>query len=168
MAGVWDTSLALSWLRLDYPNIDCTPIPAGCQNTNRYTATGIVARRFDTSMKPAVSLAANVGREIAITDGYDFFSYTFVGVRGNVEVSPLAWMVVFAQVGYEDHRYDADYPLFFVHRHDQLLDALGGVEFKITDALSLRPSVHWSQTRSNVGIFENQRWITQAALRWAF
>ncbi len=168
LAGVWDTSLALSWLRLDYPQIDCTPIPAGCQDTNRYTATGTVARRFDTSMKPTVTLAANVGREVAITDGYDFLSYTFIGVRGGVEVSPLAWMVIFAQAGYEDHRYDADYPLFFVNRHDRLFDALGGVEFKITEALSLRPSVHWSQTRSNVGIFENQRWIAQTALRWAF
>jgi Flp pilus assembly protein TadD len=168
LAEVWDTSIALSWLRLAYPNLDCTPVPAGCQDTNRYTLTGTVARRFDTSMKPAVSLTANVGREVAITEGYDFFSYNFVGVRGGVEVSPLAWMLVFAQASYEDHRYEADYPLFLVHRHDQLFDVLGGVEFKITDTLSLRPSVHWSQTRSNVGIFSNQRWITQAALRRAF
>ena len=168
LAQDWDTSLALSWLRLNYPNIDCTPVPASCQDTNRYTATGTIARRFDTSMKPALSLAANVGREIAITDGYDFLSYTFVGVRGGFEVSPRPWMVIFVQAGYEDHRYDEDYPLFFVHRHDQLFDALGGVEFKIADALSLRPSVHWSQTRSNVGIFANQRWIAQTAIRWAF
>ena len=167
LAEAWDTSLTLSWLRLEYPNIDCTPVPAGCQDTNRYTATGTVARRFDTSMKPAVSLAASVGREIAITNGYDFLSFNLIGVRGNVEFSPRAWMVVFAQAGYEDHRYDADYPLFFVHRHDQLFDLLGGVEFKISDTLSVRPSVHWSQTQSNVGIFANQRWITQAALRWA-
>ena len=119
-------------------------------------------------MKPALSLAANVGREIAITDGYDFLSYTFVGVRGGFEFSPRPWMVIFAQAGYEDHRYDDDYPLFFVNRHDQLFDALGGVEFKITDAWSLRPSVHWSQTRSNVGIFSNQRWIAQTAIRWSF
>ena len=164
----WDTSLALSWLRLDYPHIDCTPNPAGCQDTNRYTVTGTVVRRFDTSMKPAVSLAANVGREVAITGGYDFLSYKFVGVRSGFEVSPLAWMVVFAQAGYEDHRYEADYPLFFIPRHDHVFDILGGVEFKITDAVSLRPTVNWSQTRSNVSIFENQRWITQAALRWKF
>jgi hypothetical protein len=119
-------------------------------------------------MKPAVSLAANVGREVAITGGYDFLSYRFVGVRGGFEVSPLARTVVFAQAGYEDHRYDADYPLFFVPRHDRVFDILGGVEFKITDAVSLRPTVNWSQTRSNVTIFENKRWITQAALRWAF
>ena len=154
------------------PNLTCwqlrTRVALVCQDTNRYTVTGTVARRFDTSMKPAVSLTANVGREVAITEGYDFFSYNFVGVRGGVEVSPLAWMLVFAQASYEDHRYEADYPLFFVHRHDRLFDVLGGVEFKITDTLSLRPSVHWSETRSNVGIFTNQRWITQAALRREF
>ena len=164
----WDTSLALSWLRLGYPNIDCTPDPAGCQDTNRYTATGTVVRRFDTSMKPAVSLAANVGKEVAITDGFDFLSYKFVGVRSGFEVSPLAWMTLFAQAGYEDHRYEADYPLFFIPRHDQVFDILGGVEFKLSDAVSIRPTVNWSQTRSNVSIFENKRWISQAALRWTY
>ena len=75
---------------------------------------------------------------------------------------------MFAQGAFEDHRYDADYPLFFVHRHDQLFDMLGGVEFKLADALILRTSVDWSQTQSNVPIFTYQRWLAQTALRWVF
>lgn len=42
---------------------------------------------------------------------------TFIGVRGGFEILPRPWTVIFAQAGYEDHRYEADYPLFFVHRH---------------------------------------------------
>jgi Tfp pilus assembly protein PilF len=121
-APLWDTSLAFSWLRLDYPTINCQPGPAGCQDTNRFALTGSVVGRFDTSLKPAISLSVNGGKELATTSGFDFLSFTFIGVRAGIEVSPLAWMTLFTQAGYENDRYDADYPLFFVRRQDQLFE----------------------------------------------
>jgi outer membrane protein len=165
---VWSTSIALSWLRLDYPNIDCTPAPSGCQDTNRFTLTGTVAGHFDGSMRPAAYLAISGGKQLAIASEFDYFSFTFIGARGGVEVSPLAWLTLFAQAAYENDLYDADYPLFLEKRHDQLFDLLGGVEFKFTDALSLRTSVDWSGTQSNISIFTYHRLIAQTALRWTF
>jgi outer membrane protein len=166
--NVWDTSIALSWLRLNYPNVDCTPAPAGCQDTNRYTLTGTLGGRFDAALKPGIYLALSGGEQLAIASAFDYFSFTFIGARAGVEVSPLAWLTFFAQAAYEDDLYDADYPLFFYKRHDQLFDVLGGVQFKFTDAWSLRTSLDWSETQSNISIFTYQRWIAQAALRWAF
>jgi outer membrane protein len=166
--NVWDTSIALSWLRLNYPNVDCTPAPSGCQDTNRYTLTGTLGGRFDAPMKPGVYLALSGGKQLAISSAFDYFSFTFIGARAGVEVSPLAWLTFFAQAAYEDDLYDADYPLFFYKRHDQLFDVLGGVQFKFTDAWSLRTSLDWSETQSNITIFTYQRWIAQAALRWTF
>lgn len=167
-AQTWDTSIALSWLRLDYPGIDCAPDPSGCQDTNRYALSGTVAGHFDAPMKPAVYLALSGGKEIAIDSAYDFYSFTLIGARAGFEISPLDWLTFFAQGAYEDDLYDADYPLFFYKRHDQLFDALGGVQFRLSNALSLRTSLDWNHTQSNVGIYTYQRWIGQAALRWSF
>lgn len=175
-AGQWrqpwsdalETSVAVSWLRLDYPTIDCSPVPSGCQDTNRFTATGTLTSHFDMSMKPAIFLSVNGGKEIAINSAFDFYTYTLVGVRGGFEISPLAWVTFFGQGGYENDQYDADFPLFFEPRHDQLYSALGGVEFKITNSLSVRTSVSFAETQSNIPIFSYHREIGQAALRWSF
>jgi hypothetical protein len=49
-----------------------------------------------------------------------------------------------------------------------LFDALAGVEIKLSERVSLRPSVHYSETRSNVDLFDQKRWITAMALRTTF
>jgi Tfp pilus assembly protein PilF len=166
---IWDTSVAVSWLRLDYPTVDCpAPEPSGCQNSNRFTLTGTVAGRFDTPMKPVVFLTVNVGKELTIDSAEDFFSFGLLGVRAGFEFSPRAWMTFFMQGGYEYDRYDADFPLFFYPRRDQIIDALGGVEFKLSDAWSVRTSLRWYDTLSNVNLYTYQRLIAQTAVRWTF
>ena len=161
-ADTWDVSLSASWLGLEYPTL------AG-QNTDRYSAIGTIARKWEkVPLAPAISFTGTAGREIARTDGMDFLSFTFFGGRVGLETTWAPWLVAFAQVSYEDHRYDADYPLFFTHRHDGLFDALAGVEIKLSERVSLRPSVHYSETRSNVDLFDQKRWITAMALRTTF
>ncbi len=165
----WDVGLALSWLGLDYPGNNV-------QNADRYTVTGTIARRFEqAALTPAVSVAVNVGKEIARTDSSpsgacvgDCLSFTLMGVRAGLETTWAPWLVAFVQAGYENHRYGADYPLFFFHRRDELYEVMGGLEFKINKQVSLRPSVRYSETRSNVDLFDQKRWISQAALRWTF
>jgi hypothetical protein len=55
-----------------------------------------------------------------------------------------------------------------MHRHDGLLDALAGVEVKLSERISLRPSVQYSETQSNVDLFDQKRWITSMTLRTTF
>ncbi len=161
-ADTWDVSLSASWLGLEYPTLDG-------QNTDRYSAIGTIARKWEKlPLAPAISVAGTVGKEIARTAGMDFLSFTLLGARMGLETTWAPWLVAFAQVSYEDHRYDADYPLFFMHRHDGLFDALAGVEIKLSERVSLRPSVHYSETRSNVDLFDQKRWITAMALRTTF
>jgi tetratricopeptide (TPR) repeat protein len=161
-ADTWDASVAVSWLGLEYPGM------IG-QNADRFTASGTLARKWDQlPLAPAISITGNGGREIARDAGMDFLTFTLLGVRAGVETTWAPWLVAFLQLGYEDHRYDADYPLFFRRRHEGLLDALAGFEVKLNERVSLRPSVHYSETQSNVDLFDQKRWITTVAVRWTF
>src|SRR5262249_19016921 len=146
-ADAWDTGVAVSWLRLEYPD-------SPSQDTDRYSAIGTIGRKWDQGpFAPAIIVSGRVGKEVARTPGMDFLSFTFLGARVGLETTWTPWLVAFVQVGYEDRRYEADYPLFFVRRHDGLLDALAGFEVKLAEHVSVRPSVHYSETRSNVDLF---------------
>lgn len=161
-ADTWDTSVAVSWLGLEYPGMTG-------QNADRFSATGTISRKWDKMpLAPVLSITVNGGREIARTDGMDFLTFTLLGARAGLETTWAPWLTAFVQVGYEDHRYDADYPLFFRHRHDGVLDALAGFEIKMSERVSLRPSVHYSETQSNVDLFDQKRWITTVTLRTTF
>jgi outer membrane protein len=161
-ADTWDASLAVSWLGLEYPGLTG-------QNADRFTASGTIARKWDqVPLAPAISITGNVGREIARTAGMDFFTFTLLGVRAGLETTWAPWLVAFLQLGYEDHRYDADYPLFFRRRHDDLLQLVAGFEVKMSERVSLRPSVQYSETQSNVDLFDQKRWITAMTLHWIF
>jgi hypothetical protein len=161
-ADAWDASLAVSWLGLEYPGMTG-------QDTDRYSAAGTISRKWEQMpLAPVISITTNAGREIARTAGMDFLTFTLLGVRAGLETTWAPWLGAFLQLGYEDHRYDADYPLFFRHRHDGLLDALAGFEVKMSERVSLRPSVHYSETQSNVDLFNQKRWITTVTLRTTF
>jgi outer membrane protein len=161
LADVWDVSLAVSWLRLDYPdfkNLDA----------DRYTTTASVARRFDVPLAPVLSLAVNGGREITRKELFDFFSFDFVGARVNLDVTLMPNVVAFAQAGYEARDYDAEFPLFLRSRADDIVELIGGFEFKLTENVLLRPTARWSRTYSNVDLYDLDRTTGSVALRWQF
>jgi outer membrane protein len=157
-----DTSLAVSWLGLEYPSM------IG-QNADRFSVIGTVTQKWDqVPLAPTLSFIGNVGREIARTDGMDFLTFTLFSGRVGLETTWAPWLIAFVQLSYEDHRYDADYPLFFRRRHDDLLQVVAGFEVKMSEQVTLRPSVQYSETRSNVDLFDQKRWITAMTLRWTF
>jgi len=160
-ADVWDASLALSWLRLDYP--DHNQLDA-----DRYTATGSIARRLDLPLAPVISLAVNGGREVTRDPLSDFFSFSFVGTRANLDLMLTPTMGAFAQASYEARDYDAEFPLFERQRADDLVEVVGGIEIKLTQVLLMRPSVRWSRTWSNVDLYDIKRTSGSVALRWQF
>jgi hypothetical protein len=166
-AETWDASVAVSWLRLQYPNLTGN-------DTNRYTVTGVLARRFEAPMKPSISLAVNVGKEAAIANAAvdpsinTAGTFNLLGARVGLEATFTPWLVGFVQSGYEVHQYTVYNQIFLDKRRDSLIDALGGVEIKFTDNISMRPSVQYSRTQSNFDLFKTQRWIAQSALRWSF
>ncbi len=157
----WEPSIAFTWLRLTYPHISM-------QNADRYTGTFALTRRFELPLEPTVSVAINVGKEDTEIGDNNFLSYNFRGVRGGVEFKLASWLISFVQAGYEVHRFDADYPLFFYARHEQLREYSGGFDVKLTENVSFRPSVRYYETRSNVDLFDSKRWIGQGTLRWTY
>jgi hypothetical protein len=151
----------LSWLRLDYP--DHNQLDA-----DRYTATGSIARRLDLPLVPVISLAVNGGREVTRDPLSDFFSFSFVGTRANLDLTLTPTIGAFAQASYEARDYDAEFPLFERQRADDLVEVVGGLEIKLTQDLLMRPSVRWSRTRSNVDLYNIERTSGSVALRWQF
>ena len=161
-ADGWDAGLAVSWLGLEYPGM------IG-QNADRYSLIGTLSKKWEQMpLQPAFSLTGTAGREVARSDGMDFLTFTLLNARVGLETTWAPWLVAFVQAGYENHRHDADYPLFFVHRKDDLYQVLAGLEIKMTEQISLRPSVQYSQTRSNVDLFDQKRWISAMTMRWTF
>jgi hypothetical protein len=166
-ADAWDASLVLSWLGFEYGKFLGAPIDG--QDADRFTIGGTLSRRFeDMPSKPSISLTVNAGKELARNDSADHLSFTLLGVRGGLEMNIAPPVVVFLQAGYEKHWYDADFPAFFVHRADDIYDVLGGFDVKVTDKLSLRPTLRYSETKSNVDLFDQKRWVGSMAARWSF
>jgi hypothetical protein len=160
-ADVWDASLAVSWLRLDYPDYSLL-------DADRYTATASLARRLDLPLAPVLSIAVNGGREVTRDSLADFFSFDFVGGRANLDLTLMPKVVAFMQASYEAREYDADFPLFERHRADDLVEVVGGFEIKLTENLLLRPSARWSRTWSNIDLYDIDRTSGSVALRWQF
>lgn len=160
--GEWEASVALIWLGLEYPNADG-------QDADRFTVTGALGRRFEQlPTQPSFTVIVTAGKEIARTGGNEFLSYDLVGVRANLEATLTPTVSVFVQGNYEIHRHEADFPLFFYRRHDEIFEAYAGLDLKLTDKVSVRPTVRWSMTRSNVDLFDQVRWIGTATLRSTF
>jgi hypothetical protein len=161
-ADNWDASLAFTWLALEYPTMFG-------QDADRYSVIGTLAHKWEQlPLMPAFSVTATAGKEIARGDGMNFLSFTLLGARVGLETTWTPWLLAFLQASYEDHHYDADYPLFFMHRHDGIIDLLAGVEIKLAERVTLRPSVHYSEVRSNVDLFDQKRWISTVTLRTSF
>lgn len=160
--GDWDAALAVTWLGLEYPN-------SIGMDADRYAITGSLARRFEgLPGQPAFSLTLNGGQEIARNSAFKHLSFDFVGARYTGEIAVNPQVIFFGQISYEIHKHHADYPLFDVHRDEQLFEVLWGMELKLNEKVSVRPTVRWSKTLSNVDLFDTERWIGSVATRWAF
>jgi len=159
--GEWEPSVAFTWLRLTYPHMSM-------QNADRYTGTFALTRRLDLPLEPVVSISPYVGKEDTEIGDNNFLGYNFRGVRAGLELRWAPWLTSFILAGYEVQRYDADYPLFFYPRHDQLREYAGGFDIKLAENVGFRPTVRYYETRSNVDLFDSKRWIWQGALRWTY
>jgi hypothetical protein len=158
----WNGILSATWLGLEYPS------GAGV-NADRYTATATLLRRFDAMpLTPLMSVSASAGKEIARDGASDFMSFLLWGLRAHLETTITPAVSAFVQAGYEFHRHDDDYPMFMQRREDQLFEVTGGLDIKLNEKAHLRPAVRWSQTRSNVDIFDTERWIGWIAMRWIY
>jgi hypothetical protein len=49
-----------------------------------------------------------------------------------------------------------------------LIEVLGGVDIKVSEALLVRPTVRWSRTLSNVDLYDLARTSAAVAVRWQF
>ncbi len=162
--GEWDANVALTWLGLEYPQAASYQMTA-----DRYTVSGGIGRRLDKAPgQPSFLITLSGGKEITRDSAADHFSYNFVGVRYSSDYMIARDVTVFAQLGYEYHSHDEDYPLFFTPRKESLYEVLLGFEWRATERISFRPTLRYSRTASNVDLFDTERWVWSAATRYSF
>ena len=159
--GVWNTSLALSWLALQYPSIPQ-------QDADRVTLAGTLSRKYDMMFMPVVTVGVSGGIEKVRDPAADFLTFDFINVRLAIESTLMPGVVAFAQASYEARRYVADYPLFFYRRADDVFEFVGGFDFMVAEGLYIRPSVRYIQIWSNVDLYDTRRTVTQVAARRQF
>ena len=159
--GVWNASMALSWLALQYPSIPQ-------QDADRVTLAGSLSRKYDVMFMPVVTVAVSGGIEKVRDPAADFLTFDFINVRLAIESTLMPGVVAFAQASYEARRYAADYPLFFYRRADDVFEFVGGFDFMVAEGLYIRPSVRYIQIWSNVDLYDTRRTVTQVAARRQF
>jgi Flp pilus assembly protein TadD len=159
--GVWHTSLALSWLALQYPGIPQ-------QDADRYTLAASVSRKYDLMFATVVTAAVSGGIEKVRDPATDFLTFDFINVRLALEATLTPAVVLFAQASYETRQYAADYPLFFYRRADEVLEFVGGFDVMVAEGLYIRPSVRYIEIWSNVDLYDTRRTVTQVAMRRQF
>ena len=159
--GVWNTSLALSWLALQYPSIPQ-------QDADRVTIAGSLSRKYDVMFMPVVTVAVSGGIEKVRDPVADFLTFDFINVRLALEATLTPSVVFFAQGSYEARRYAADYPLFFYRRADDVFEFVGGFDFMVAEGIYVRPSVRYIQIWSNVDLYDTRRTVSQVAVRKQF
>jgi hypothetical protein len=59
-------------------------------------------------------------------------------------------------------------PLFLRHRTGNIVEVIGGLEFKVAENIVLRPTARWSRTYSNVDLYDLDRTVDQSLCAGSF
>lgn len=161
--GDWDANVALTWLGIEYPNT------VNASAADRFMISGGIGRKLaHLPGTPSFLLTVSGGTEVSRDSANDFSGYDFAGLRYSGEIFLAPKLIAFGQAAYEYHHHHEDYPLFMVARKEHLFEVMLGLEWRATERISVRPTVRYSRTASNVDLFDIERWIWSVAGRYTF
>jgi hypothetical protein len=100
--------------------------------------------------------------------GVRFLGYSLWGVRAATcrRVTPST--TAFVTGGFEARNHDEDDPTFLQTRRDRQYDLTLGASYAINHTLSLTPSVHVIDSRSNLDVYAYRRVVSAVTLRQGF
>jgi len=101
-------------------------------------------------------------------DNADFVGREQVGLRLGGEYTLDSRTVCFLSFDYAKSLFHADEPLFLETRSEDFYAVALGARHPLGKHLSLRPQVGWSSNRSNIELFQYNRWETMLTLRSDF
>lgn len=147
-------TVSAQYNRLDYDN---QPL----LDADRFAiALGFVTRNLSASVQG--------GKEETRRQAGDAYSNWFVGASIGAEVPVGERLAVIAGAAFDLRRHDAADALFLVEREDERFDAQIGVKVALTDNLFFQPRATYTRNWSNIPLYDYDRWVASAGLRFEF
>jgi outer membrane protein len=147
--------------RLTYPT-------QTARNADRTVIGGAWAHSYGGANAPVVFAGLYAGKEDTRQDGAPQFGHDLAGVRGGGQWALSdKWLGHFT-ASYEARRYGGPDPLFLVDRHDKELQARLGATYSMTRHWSFTPAIAYTNNKSNIVIYDYDRWIASITARYDF
>ena len=127
-----------------------------------------VQHAFAAPLSPVATVTVYGGLEKTFDAAADHESHGLAGIRTTLEAMLGEHLTGFAQFSYEHRQYHADYPLFLTPRTDNVVTLTGGLNQRLGERTTLRPTVSYTRSHSNVGLFDYDRWVGSLTLRQDF
>jgi outer membrane protein len=93
---------------------------------------------------------AYVGRENADNPAVPYLDHRLFGFRAGLQMPVNAAWSLFTSVSIENRRYGGIEPLFLITRKDTQFDWTLGASWKFSDQWSLKPQLHFNNSKSNI------------------
>ncbi|MDB5803823.1 MAG: hypothetical protein JWN73_1145 [Betaproteobacteria bacterium] len=138
------------------------------RDTVRDVIGGAYAKAFAGALTPSIYVGLYGGQEVETHTGFGNFGNRLNGLRLGGQLSITPKLIAFISGSYEDRVYRAPDPLFIDTRHDKQSDVRVGANYVIGRNLTITPSAAWTDSRSNIIIYDYSRWITMVNLRYDF
>jgi tetratricopeptide (TPR) repeat protein len=151
-------SLFAQYSFLEYPDQEI-------RNANRYVVGGGYAHAFGGD-KLITYAGAYVGQEAETRDGVPEFGNDFYGARVGGQWNLSNKTALFLNGSYEQRKYGGPDPAFLLDREDKQFNASAGMIFVLKKGLRITPQVSWTDSTSNISVYEFDRTVYQIALRY--
>lgn len=153
----WATYLQLA--KLDYPN-----------QPNRAANRAVLGTSYSQQIRNNFIYYAGAygGTENARDALLPHLSHKLFGLRTGLQMPLNKQLSVYASASLEARRHGGNEPLFLTTRSDTQLDLSFGASWALTDRLSLRPQIHFNQTRSNIVINDSKKTSFVVMSRYEF
>lgn len=156
--GQYQLTLSRTSALTAYAQISSFDYRVNSPSAMRYTVGGGYSHAFAARWSPVLFGGAYAGTEVSdisnIGAGQDF-----MGLRAGGSLTVHRMLSLTASASVEQRTYDAKNPLFLVVREDTQADLSVGAVYTPIKHFSIRPTVSYSQSNSNIGLYEFDRQV---------
>jgi hypothetical protein len=124
-------------------------------------------RAFIGNWQPLVNVSANYGEEDNVRNRPDL-GRKFYGGRVALAITPLPQWSASVGLTYQESKYDAADALLATVRRDKYYGVDAGLIYAVNRHWSLRGEYTYSKNKSNISLYEYDRHIVMAKVRYEF
>lgn len=155
--GETDYGVYLQYAHLSYPS-------SQAQNADRYTAGVTLGQSFGGAREPYAYAGIYGGYEKTTDSNFDHLTNGFLGGRLGAEITLMPRLRGYANAAVEVADYKDPDPLFLTERHTVRTDATLGVRYALNDAFTLGAKVSYTNSDSNIVLYEYDRVVAGLSL----